>query len=95
MLAPMCYDAHVRTTLTLEGDLAERLKRVAADEGITFKAAVNRALRDGLEAQSRPRRHRTDARPLQLRVGTDVTKALQLGDSFEDEEIAREVLAGR
>jgi hypothetical protein len=90
-----CYDAYVRTTLKLEGDLAERLKRIAADEGISFKEAVNRTLREGLEARGRPKPHRTQARPLELRAGTDVTKALQLAAALEDEEIAREVQAGR
>lgn len=90
-----CYDASMRTTLTLEGDLADRLKQLAADEGITFKDAVNRTLRAGLEAHSAPRPHRTPARPMALRAGVDVTKALRLAEVLEDEEIVREVGAGR
>jgi hypothetical protein len=95
MLIGSCYDDCMRTTLTLEGDLAERLKRIAADEGMTFKEVVNRTLREGLAARGRPKPHRTRARPLELRVGMDVRKALQLAAALEDEEIAREVQAGR
>jgi predicted transcriptional regulator len=85
----------MRTTLTLDDDIVDRLKRLAADEGITFKHAVNQALRDGLEARTRPRAHRTQARPLGLRAGVDLTKALLLAEQLEDEEIARELRAGR
>jgi hypothetical protein len=85
----------MRTTLTLDGDLAERLKRLAAEEGITFKEAVNRSLRAGLEVSTEARPYRTRARPLELRPGIDVTKALQVAAAHEDEEVVREVLAGR
>lgn len=85
----------MRTTLTLDDDLAERLKRLAAEEGITFKEAVNRSLRSGLEVRTEAQPYRTPARPLELRPGIDVTKALQLASVLEDEEIVREVLAGR
>jgi hypothetical protein len=85
----------MRTTLTLEGDLADRLKQLAADDGISFKDAVNRTLRAGLEARSAPRPHRTPARPMALRTGIDVTKALRLAEGLENEEIVLEMSAGR
>ena len=40
----------MRTTLTLEPDVALKLKKKMAEEKLTLKDAVNRALRAGLEA---------------------------------------------
>jgi hypothetical protein len=91
----ICKDVPMRTTLTLDDDLADRLKRLAAEEGITFKEAVDRSLRAGLEARTEARPYQTRARPLDLRADIDVTKALQVAAALEDEEVVREVLAGR
>ena len=47
----------MRTTLTLDDDLAELLKQRAWELGVPFKEAVNRAIRAGLgdAAQTRSR----------------------------------------
>lgn len=44
----------MRTTLTLEDDVAALLARVVKRRGGTFKATVNEALRRGLETMGRP-----------------------------------------
>ncbi len=44
----------MRTTLTLEEDVAALLKRVVKRRGGAFKATVNEALRRGLETMIRP-----------------------------------------
>lgn len=44
----------MRTTLTLEDDVAAALERLAAQGGRTFKDVVNDVLRRGLAAQERP-----------------------------------------
>jgi Arc/MetJ family transcription regulator len=49
------YDQRVRTTLTIDDDVAALLQRVARRRGTSFKATVNDALRCGLSALSRPR----------------------------------------
>jgi hypothetical protein len=85
----------MRTTVTLDGDVADRIKRVAADEGITFKEALNRALRAGLDARDEPKPFDTAATAMHLRPGIDVRKAHRLADHLEDEEILRELEAGR
>jgi len=41
----------VRTTLTLEEDVAARMKREARKSGKSFKQEVNEALREGLTAR--------------------------------------------
>ena len=44
----------MRTTLTLDKDVAALLRRVQHNRGISFKQAVNEALRQGLVRQERP-----------------------------------------
>jgi ribbon-helix-helix CopG family protein len=44
----------MRTTVTLDDDLAVRLEQRRADRGITFKEALNEAVRRGLAAENEP-----------------------------------------
>lgn len=66
----------VRTTITLDPDVAARLADVQREQGITFKDAVNEALRRGLyahtDAGSEP--YRMPVRGLGLRPGLDVDR---------------------
>ncbi len=48
----------MRTTLTLEPAVADKLKQMAARDGRSFKAVVNEALRRGLEMEPTRRRQR-------------------------------------
>jgi hypothetical protein len=45
----------VRTTLTLDDDVAARLERQVKIRGDSFKAVINDALRAGLDALEKPR----------------------------------------
>lgn len=81
--------------MTLDDDLADRLRRIAAERGLSFKEALNSSLRAGLERQAEPRPFRTQARSLGLRPGVDLTKALRLAADLEDEEIARKLDLGK
>ena len=78
----------VRTTLTLDDDLAARLRDDAHERGISFKAAANEAIRSGLEQSRRPRPYRLRARRMGV-PAVDLTKATQLAAQLEDEELAR------
>ena len=76
----------MRTTVTLDDDVVAAVKSVARERGISFKAALNAALRAGLRpAGAGGRRYRMPTRNLGLRPGTDLTKALQLAAAMEDE----------
>lgn len=44
----------MRTTLTIDADLAEALRRLAERTGTTWKEVVNEVLRRGLEAGASP-----------------------------------------
>ncbi|MCC6623373.1 MAG: antitoxin [Deltaproteobacteria bacterium] len=50
----------MRTTLTLDPDVAAALQRLAAERNLTWKEAVNAALRDGIVSLERaaPKRKR-------------------------------------
>jgi hypothetical protein len=82
----------VRTTLTLDDDVAEQLKALARRRNLSFKDAVNSVVRAGLAMQrggSRP--YRVPARPMGLRPGIDLTHALRLAAALDDEEIVRKL----
>jgi hypothetical protein len=62
----------MRTTLTLDDDVAAKLKDLCRRTGESFKAALNRILRDGLNVRKlqRPDKpFRVKARALGLRHG--------------------------
>ena len=80
------YDVCMRTTLTLEDDLASFLKARARQLGISFKEMVNRALRSGLgrdmetPAVDVPK---TIPHSFGFRPGIDLDKLNQLADELE------------
>lgn len=77
----------VRTTVTLDEDVAAAVKRVAQERGLSFKEALNTAVRAGLRSgPPNGRRYRMPSRDLGLRPDTDLTKALQLAGGLDDEE---------
>ena len=85
----------MRTTITLDPDVEARLREVARERGISFKEAVNSAVRAGLMAARNTREYRTPSRTLGLRAGVNLDKALQVAADLEDEEIILELERGR
>jgi plasmid stability protein len=85
----------VRTTLTLDDDLAAALQKKADRTGRSFKEVVNEALRAGLEVglvSPSPRRYRL--RPAHLGgapASADLDKALRMAGALEDEELIRKL----
>jgi hypothetical protein len=62
----------VRTTITLDPDVAAKARKGAATLGLPFKQVINHALRIGLEEVLKPKpakKYVTKARPLSLRPG--------------------------
>ena len=77
----------MRTTLTLEPDVAAALERVQRGAGLTLKGAVNEALRLGLKAMEAPAISRTPYRTPSTSLGKcligsldDVAEALAMGE---------------
>ncbi len=86
----------MRTTLTLDPDVSERLQRAVRDSGKTFKHIVNEALRVGLgmaEKPPEPPQFRARAFVNGLRPGFDPDKLSKLEDELEAEAAAHK-LAG-
>ena len=80
----------MRTTVTLDPDVAAKLKAVARERGISFQQALNGAVRAGLGGQRKAARAFTQyTQPMSLRPGFNLDKALQLAGALEDEEIVR------
>lgn len=82
----------MRTTVTLDPDVAAKLQAVARERGISFKAALNDALRHGLNVgagSSKSYRLRTS--PLGLRPGINLDQSLRLAAELEDDEIVRKL----
>ena len=85
----------MRTTLTIDDEIARRLKEIAYRTGRPFKSVVNDSLRAGLARKGNvpaPRPHRLKPVAMGEVVGPyDLDKALLLADRIEDEEIARKL----
>jgi Ribbon-helix-helix protein, copG family len=83
----------MRTTVTLDPDLAQKLRSLARERGISFKEALNSALRRGLSSggQGANRPYRLPSRRLGLRAGIDLDHALRLAGELEDAETIRKL----
>ena len=77
----------MRTTLTLDPEIADRLKQEAALGKRSFKAIVNEALRKGLgmEVTRRAQPFRVQPHSSRLFPGIDTTRLNQLVDELEVE----------
>jgi hypothetical protein len=84
----------VRTTITLDPDTRVLVERAMRERGLSFKDAVNEAIRAGLGPSTAAAGAYTTPRDLgSPRV--DLTKALQLAGELEDDELARRLAQGR
>jgi hypothetical protein len=82
----------MRTTLTLDRDVAERLEFEMRRSGEGMRAVVNRALRLGLGMTDKPVRpdpFRVEPHDFGFRPGIDLDRLNQLVDELEAEERAR------
>jgi len=80
----------MRTTLTIEPDLAQRIRRRMRQQGLSLKRVINDALRAGLaEADKAPRvKFSVEPHPCRFKAGIDLDKLNQLADELEAEETA-------
>ena len=81
----------VRTTVTLDDDLAAELQRLARERGAGFKEVLNAVVRRGLRGEQGAETYTVPARPLGLRPDVDLTKALDLAADDEDAETLRKL----
>ena len=81
----------VRTTVTLDEDVAAALQRLSQERGVSFKEAVNSTLRAGLHEGRRAKSYRVPTRRLGLRPDIDLDAALRLAADSEDAETLRKL----
>jgi Ribbon-helix-helix protein, copG family len=83
----------MRTTVTLDDDVAAKLKEEARRQKTSFKEVLNSSVRQGLRA-STPQAtepYRLHPRALRARPGVDLDRALALAGELEDAEILRKL----
>jgi hypothetical protein len=82
----------MRTTITLDDDVAASLKRLEKRRGLKFRALVNEALREGIKCMVAPPRKRGLFRTRSVELGScraanvdDVAEVLAVaeGESFK------------
>jgi hypothetical protein len=82
----------MRTTLTLDDDVATKLKDFARRKNVSFKEAVNSVLRRGLVApdarRTRAQRFRAEVFNRPFRTGVDPLRLNQLSDDLETDDAA-------
>ncbi len=83
----------MRTTVTLDPDVEAKLKATMRERNISFKAALNDAVRAGLDIPSISRPFKVHTAPLGVRI--DIDKALMIAGEMEDEEIIRKIEEGK
>jgi hypothetical protein len=83
----------MRTTVTLDPDVESLIQQNMRERGLTFKEAINEAIRAGAMGSSR---HAGEPFPT-ADLGEpliDVTKALRLAGELEDQELAARLARG-
>lgn len=82
----------MRTTVTLDPDVAAKLKQASRERGISFKEVLNSSVRRGLSGgQATTRPYRVKGRRLSAKPGIDLDRALRAADRLEDEEVVRKL----
>jgi hypothetical protein len=92
------HDAFMRTTLTLDADVARMLEEEAHRQRKPFKQVVNEAIRRGLAPRGsgkRPDAYRVRPHKTSLRPGIDPGALNRLADELEDEAVADKMRTGR
>lgn len=81
----------MRTTVTLDPDVAAKLKQAARERGVSFKEALNTSVRRGLRSADSPQAYRVPTRRLGVKPGVDLDRALLLASELEDTETLRKL----
>jgi hypothetical protein len=81
----------MRTTVTLDPDVAAKLKQVARQRGVSFKEALNASVRSGLRSAESPQPYRVPTRRLGVKPGVNLDHALRIAAEMEDAETLRKL----
>ena len=84
----------MRTTVTLEPDAEALVKRLMRERGVSFKEAVNEAIRRGLGGETASREpFRTPTYRMGWSEGLSLDGALSIAGELEDDELIRRLAA--
>lgn len=78
----------MRTTVTLDDDVVALVRRRMAERQVSFKKALNDAIRDGSVSGPAPRLFTTRTADLGV-PSVNLDRALQVAAELEDEELIR------
>jgi hypothetical protein len=83
----------MRTTVTLDDDVAAKLKEEVRRQKSSFKEVLNTSVRRGLRAKTPERTKPYQVRPRSMRArpGVDLDRARQLAAELEDAEVLRRI----
>lgn len=89
----------MRTTLTIDDELLDRVRAMAERQRVSFKDALNDVIRRGLSAQDTRSRRRTKFRVQPFRSafqpGIDPLRLNQLADEIDVDHAADAIRKGR
>lgn len=86
----------MRTTVTLDADLAKLVHDRMHERGTGFKETINDLLRRGLHANvTTAVEYEIPVFTSEIRPGIDLDKALALAAAMEDDEILRKLSLGK
>ncbi len=79
----------MRTTVTLDPDVRHLVERAMGERGLTFKEALNDAIRRGLGTSTRRHKRATKTFRMGFEPALPWDKALRMAADLEDEEVVR------
>jgi hypothetical protein len=81
----------MRTTVTLDPDTEQLIRRRMRERGLSFKEALNDAIRSGARDTSAPFRTETASMG---RSSVNLDRALEIAGALEDDELVRKMRTG-
>lgn len=85
--------SYMRTTVTLDADTEQIVRRRMAERQQSFKQALNETIREGASAQVGPMPFRTKTFSMGA-ARVDLDRALRLAGDLEDDELIRRLSTG-
>lgn len=83
----------MRTTVTLDPDSEQIIRRRMREQGVSFKEAVNGAIRASIGEREAVAEFRTQTAPMG-ESAVNLDRALQVAADLEDDELLRKMRAG-
>jgi hypothetical protein len=83
----------MRTTVTLDPDVERLIRSAMRERGVSFKEALNEAVRTGLLREKHRRTRKFVQKSFPMGEGLDFRwdKALAIAEAIEDEELSRKL----